>query len=191
MKYLAPALLLLIAAAQTDVTNPLDWQWNRDTPICALQLKMTPSGGTIEISRTPGNEETEIKLTVQPQPGIREGHVPDGAFRLNSGDEVIAHVSQHVDDKKQLQIYGVTQDPTFISKFSNASSLEISNRRGGSFPVDLRSAAAAAESLRNCEGRKMREWGIDPVAWRGLTARPIPLKPVRERFSALTILGRR
>ena len=31
----------------------------------------------------------------------------------------------------------------------------------------------------------MSTWGIDPVAWRALRSRPIPLAPVRDRFSEL------
>jgi protein TonB len=35
----------------------------------------------------------------------------------------------------------------------------------------------------------MRNWGFDPISWRALKMRPFPLKPVRDRVSALDYPG--
>ncbi|MEO6582313.1 MAG: energy transducer TonB [Sphingomicrobium sp.] len=71
----------------------------------------------------------------------------------------------------------MSDDPEFMSKFSAASAVEITHDRIGTFRAPVRWASAAAYALRNCEDRKMQEWGIDPAMWRGLKVHPVPLKP--------------
>ena len=77
-----------------------------------------------------------------------------------------------------------SNDPAFLSKFAEASAVELTQGEAGTTRVPLRSAAAAADAIRGCEDRRMREWGIDPVAWRALKARPSPLASWTEWIDA-------
>jgi TonB family protein len=185
MGVLGSILLLLIQAAQGASAEPPDWQWDRASPICTLRQQISSSGDMIEVSRTPANDETEIKITAQLRSKVREGRFRDGAITPFPADKAVADVALRVDDGKRLQVYAVTPDPAFVGGFSNASALEISHERIAPIKMDMRSAAAATAALHSCEDRKMREWGIDPVSWRALRSRPFPLKAVRDRFRDL------
>lgn len=95
------------------------------------------------------------------------------------------NVTTFINEANTLQVYAVVENPAFLSAVSNASELAISHPRIGSYRVPLRSAAEAVAALTTCEDAKMQEWGIDSSAWRALKSRPVPLKPVRERFGNL------
>jgi TonB family protein len=182
---LSAAILVLVGvAAQSTETELNDWLWDRDTPICALQ-QVTPPGFIVEISRTPGNDETEIEITNPSQPKMRSGSFRRGALRLDPGGEFIVQGSVGLNKMKVLAAYAVTQDAGFNRAFRTASSIEIVDQGGSVSRADLRSTGDAADALESCEDQKLRGWGIDPANWRGLKSHPTPLQPVRERFRDL------
>jgi TonB family protein len=74
-------------------------------------------------------------------------------------------------------------DPEAATKFSRSSTVEISHPKLGTVKAVVRSAAAAADAIAQCEDRKMREWEIDATAWRALKSRPVPLKPLFKLLS--------
>jgi TonB family protein len=181
---IALALWLVASAAiQTTGTDESAWQWDGTTPICRLQ-QQTPSGHKIQISRTPGNEETEFKIYLQPRSKIREGKFRQGTRRLDTSSETL-DVSTYQDSAGQLQVYPVSHDPMFMRRFSRAVMVEVSHRSIGTFRESLRASAAAGDALQNCEDQKLRNWGIDLIALRRLKSQPVPLRPISDQFHSL------
>jgi TonB family protein len=180
MTIFATAMLLVAQVAGSSVA---DWQWDADSPICALR-QQNEQGQSIEIKRTPANEELQLDLKVRSRPDIRGGHSDAVSIDLQPSGQFVASVSFARQGKK-LSIHMGTQDPEAIKQLSNASGLSISNRTNEPVRIALQSAGVAIEASRACEDRKMRAWGIDPVAWRALKSRPIPIGDPRENFTYL------
>jgi Gram-negative bacterial tonB protein. len=175
------APLLLAAVAQASASNAVVWHWNRQTQTCALQ-SVSSSGDTVEVSRTPANDETGIMLTVRSSTNVRDGRF-GGAIKLDSGEQAVADVVTHLSEANRLQVYAVTQDPAFLWMLSSASWVEVSTEKDLVVRVPLRSTAAAVGALRDCEDKKMRDWGIDSASWHALRSKPVPLASLRDLFS--------
>jgi hypothetical protein len=159
------------------------WRKDAKSPICAVAHGIG-SSGSIEFSRTPGNDETQLKLTLPKRRDLQEGQFHDASLELSPTDKVMSDggISKR---GKNSTIYAVTSDPTFFTKLAGASSLTITVAGAAPVSVAIPAAASAVEALQDCEDGKMRAYGLDPVAWRSLKSRPSPIEPVRNRFSAL------
>lgn len=178
-------LSLMAAAFQANTADGVVWHWDRETPTCVLRQETFPGGDTIEIGRTPANGATGVTITTRSRTRLREVQIMKGAITLDSAGQTVADVFQQGDpDEQHLNTSASTEDSGFMAKLANASTLEISG--GGIRParITLKSAAAAVQALRNCEDAKMRQWGVDAGAWNALKAKPMPLKPIQELFSA-------
>jgi TonB family protein len=171
---------VLLLATQTGELGA-SWHWDTEAPICVVQQET--AFGKIKISRTPGNEETQLEVTIPKRPADREGKLQEGSINL-SPDGTSPAQGFLSKQGKTLKVHAVTLDPSFIQNLSNASALAISS--GASEPVRIafESVATAVEGLRACEDRKMRTWGIDPTSWRSLKSRPIPVEDPRNGFTA-------
>lgn len=178
-------LLFLMAGAQTPAGDRADWNWERDTQTCGLHEQAGSAGATIQVSRTPANDQTTVMITVPSDSNLKRRHFSDGVIKLGQGSDVTAEVDTYFDHDKRFHVLATTQDPSFLEKFSNADTLAVSHGDVDVARIDLRSPAAAVAALRSCEDKKMRAWGIDPVAWRALKSRPIPLESLTQRFSSL------
>jgi TonB family protein len=175
--------LVLLVLTDAPANSFDDWQWDRKSPICVLQQQTTPSE-TIELERTPGNDEVQLRITTSPGPISREGRFHAGMIRVSQAGQ--SSIDGTVRKKgKRRTFYAVTSDPAFIEEFASASSIEISAAEVTSARIPIRSARLAVEGLRACENHKMSAWGLDPSAWWSLKSHPIPLSQVRDRFSAL------
>jgi TonB family protein len=179
--------MLVLLAVQSPQATVGDWEWDASTPICTLR-QTTPSLETIEIARTPANDETALKIITRSRGKVREGQFHDASIDLYPVGKALADGSLGKTGKG-LTVFAVTPDPTFIRYLSGASALAISSEKAKPVRIEVRSATTAIQALRECEDRKMRAWGIDPVAWRALKSKPFPLAPVRDRFSALDYPG--
>jgi TonB family protein len=181
-----PVLLLGAAAVYAPATDEPAWVWDQDSPICALRQRTASPVEWIEIGRTPGNEETEIKIktTIPSGSHVHEGRFPDATLGAGGGGAV-ANLIVGPAEIDGRQLYAVTPDPAFLTLLSTASALDISHEKIGTMRVPLRFAAEAIQALQGCEDKKMKAWGIDPAVWRGLRKRPIPLEFVRDRFRDL------
>ena len=181
MLQFAPALWLPTVVGQPDVSTEVEWLWNRDTPGCSLRQAISAEGQTLVLSRTPGANQTtlsiEWSLPVAPSYNVRAEALPGARFVFVGGGPADADVWTLKDGRGRRYVSLVSDDADFMSKFSSASAVEITHDRIGTVRAPLRSTSAAAYALRSCEDTKMRDWGIDPVAWRGLKAHPIPVKP--------------
>jgi hypothetical protein len=173
----------MVLAAQSVATDDEAWRPDAKSPICVMNHDGR-SSGTIEILRTPGNDETQLKLTVPKRPDLREGQFREASLELSPSDRVMSDggISKH---GKSLTIYAVTPDPTFLKKLSDATTLTFSVGDSAPVRVAIPSVASAVQALQDCENRKMIAYGIDPAAWHSLKSRPSPTQPVRNRFSAL------
>lgn len=172
MRRFAPALLLLTASGPISGSQ-VDWRWSREGVGCSLQQVTSADGKIVSVSRVPGNDQTSIFSG-----GEDDLLEPSKTY---SGGEVLfvpggsADADIHVTKKgSRRDIVALSDDPDFLEKLAGASEFEFAQGRLGSVRVPLRSAAAAVQALKTCEDARMLEWGIDPVAWRALKARPIP-----------------
>jgi TonB family protein len=178
-----PVLLGLLNAVAQGEPDLGDWHWDREAPVCSLRQQTPSSSEIINVTRTPGNDETEVTITSRPPRVDDQTESRDGWIGSYPGEKSAADVTLYLTDKVPLEAYAVTQNPSFMQSLAGASEIEISHPKFAPIRRPIRLAAAVVDALRKCEDRKMREWGVDPVAWRALRSRPIPLKPVRARFS--------
>jgi TonB family protein len=175
------AIFVLIAAQSGSAAEPDKWHWDTSSPICVMVQETGPN--SIKISRTPANDEAQIELSVPKRPLSKRGRF-HGSIGLQPGGDSPAD-GFFTAQGKMLKIYAQTADPAFIESLSNAKTLSISNGTDVPERVTISAADEAVRALHACEDRKMTAWGIDPVAWRALKQRPIPLSPVRDSFSDL------
>ena len=184
MLHVALALAGLAATSGAITNSDVVWQWDRESLACVLRQEISPSGEKIEIRRTPGAEATGVGVIIPSHAQFRNVQHARGAIILTPGGETVGDVDQRFNtDKAYLNIRASTEDGTFMEKLSRASSLEISGQGIEPAKVTLKSAGAAVAALGQCEDRRMREWGIDPVSWRALKTGPKPIKPLIERIS--------
>lgn len=177
------SLLALTVSTQGNAPSEPVWRWDRDVSICVLKQQL-PDGGTLEISRTPGSNSTGVTVSVASLTKMAEADAAKGVIRLEPGGEIAADVFQQATpDEHHLRISAGTEEQVFMTRLASASALEIAGKGIRSVPVTLRSAAAAVQALRTCEDKKMREWGLDPIALDSLRARPRPLDPLSKRIS--------
>lgn len=184
MLFSVATVLAVIAPPQTP---PGTWQWNRDTPICALRQQVYNGSAAIEVKRTPANDQTELLVTLPRGSKIGHGRFGDGKIVLQPSDTAVAGpiglgAWSARDSRSQLAV--TIYDPAFLQNLAKATKLQISESKVGSFDLPVTSAADAVDALRVCEDNKMRAWGLDPRAWRALQARPLPLGDPRNRFKA-------
>lgn len=170
------ASLLLAAAIQATPKADVDWTWDRDTPTCSLQQAYSTDGKIVSVSRTPGNDRTALNLG-KTNPAIGKSQsIAGGKITFLPGGTSEAEINvAGVDDNRSILV--LSEDPEFLSKLAKASEFELALDKLGTVRVPLRSASAAVAALRDCENSRMRDWGIDPVAWRALKARPLPINP--------------
>jgi TonB family protein len=161
------------------------WAWDPKVPICSLKQQPYPDGETVEIERTPANDETVLEVTLPPKTKLRNGHFLDATVAIDSGGRFAADVLVGVDKAGRTQLYMVSPDPAFIGQLAGTATLEVVHAKIGSIRVPIHIAPTIITTLRECEDKTMTEWGIDPAAWRSLQARPFPLNHVRDGFSAL------
>jgi TonB family protein len=182
------ALALAGLAAATDATTNADvvWQWNRNTLACVLVQETSPAGEKVELRRTPGAAATGVLIMMPAHSKLSDVPNARGAISLDPGGVTMAEVDQRSDpDKGYLYVSTGIEDRTFMEKLSHATALEISGEGIQSARVNLKSAGAAVEALKQCEKGKMQEWGLDSVYLDALKTRPKPIKPLIERISAI------
>jgi hypothetical protein len=183
MRNVALAIIAVSAAAHAQSTGKVDWTWGEEKGICELRQVYDSDGRLLKLASTPGNDGTTVDIE-GPTPTDGKSHNLSNItveFRPSGRATADLYVSN---DSTKPRLHISSTDPDFRTSFSNASALEISQEKIGSIVVPIRSARAAVEALRTCEDQKMRAWGIDPVAWRALKSRPIPLTPPITWFSA-------
>jgi len=184
----APLVIAFLAQVISTVpAKPETWEWDSKAPICTLKQRNEAGEAAVTIERTPGNEETELLITLPAGAKLGRGHLLDATIRTNSGREFVGDVSvwRHSDKDHGFDLYVDSPDPTFIESLSGTPWLEISHPKIQTVRVPIHVPAKIVATLRDCEDTTMLDWGIDAVAWRNLRSRPLPLEHVRERFGAL------
>jgi len=179
-----PFMLLLTASmTQATTSNQPDWRWERDTPTCSLIQTHSADGEVVQLSRTPGSDVTTISVGSTERSFGSSKKLRDGKVTFIPGGASVAEIFL-TEGHGRREVFASSQDSAFLSKFAGSSEVEIIDDKLGSTRVPLRSAAAAVEAIRICEDSRMREWGIDPVAWRALRARPFLLTDWSKSISA-------
>lgn len=175
MSGIAPALLLLTAATQQIPSGQYDWRWSREGVGCSLQQVYSIDGKVVSVSRTPANDQTSIAIGSAEPIFAPPKDYPGGKVTFFPGGQADAEIYVATQSKRR-EVFALSHDPNFLGKLGKASEFEFVQEKLGKIRVPLRSAAAAVQALRDCEDSRMREWGIDPVAWRALQSRPVPTK---------------
>ena len=173
MRRLAPALLLLTAATQQSPNSQVDWHWVRDTPMCSLRQAYSPDGGVVQISRAPANDATSIRIGRAERIIASSRKLGRGKVTFIPGGEFVGDIFT-TPGNGHRDLFASSDDPAFLRAFAEATSVEFKQEEIGSTRVPLRSTAAALEAIQRCEDSRMREWGMDPAAWRALRVRPAP-----------------
>lgn len=180
------ALLLQLTAALAAQTEDVPgWQWEPDSALCTLTQKDSDHGGEIIIRRTPGDDQTTVRVRDRGARGDYWRSITGMTVTLEPGGSVLADGYFGPGEQAgSREILVRIPDQTFLSRFPQAQALAISHARFGLSRTYVRSAAAVPAALRACEDRRMREWGIDPAAWWALRSRPIPITPLNELLQA-------
>lgn len=172
------AIVLLLTAARQAVAGEQQgvvWKWDSDPAVCTLRQQLGDARSFVEVSRTPGNDQTGIAFIERGSATTWKPFV-GATITLEPGGSTTGEGSITKGDLPRSRKVGVSvTEQGFLEEFSRATSLMVSHAAFGSLRASLRHPAAAVQALRDCEDRKMRGWGIDPSAWRALRARPIPL----------------
>jgi len=180
---LAVALLAQVSSALP--ANTETWEWDSKAPICTLKQQVPLGAQAVTIERTPGDEETELLVVLPKGTKSNNGHYLDAVISTGAGRTFPADISLWVDEAGRANLYLDSPDPAFIDSLSDTAWLEISYSKNKSIRVPIHIPSKIIATLRECEDTTMSGWGIDPVAWRSLKSRPLPLDHIRQRFSKL------
>jgi len=182
------AVLALVFSAQASAAEPANtetWEWDSRLPTCALKQHVPAGAEEVMIERTPGGEETQLLVTLQPGPTLDKGHALDAVVKVDSGRAFLADITLSVDGDSRSKLYLDFSDPAFIDNLPATAALSISYGKNKIVRVPIHVPAKLVATLRECEDTTMGEWGIDPLAWRSLRSRPLPAEHVKERFRDL------
>jgi hypothetical protein len=171
-------LLTLVSASPVEAIRNTAWEWNNDTPGCALQHQLA-NGRTLGIGRTPGNDTTSISITssrsfVPPSPAAKFKSLKNTKLALAPGMRLAAEISTITDRNGRFDVHGNMDDPGVLEALAAGTFVEFVAGETSIDRAPLSSGRAVVEALRECEDRLMRNWGVDPVAWRKLKTRPAP-----------------
>ena len=175
MSFFGIVLLGVNSTVQALPAKLADWQWDTGVPNCSLVQSASPMGGTIKISRTPGSDMTGMSISsadpIAPSPRVEVKKLKDAKLSLLPHEPISAEgwISTARDVR---EFRTVSHHPEFLKMLAEASTVQITGKGVEARQLPVRSAAVAAEALRNCEDFKMREWGMDPLLSRKLRSRP-------------------
>lgn len=181
-------IMAVVFSAQASAAEPAKtetWEWDSRLPTCALKQHVPAGAQEVTIERTPGGEETQLLVTLQAGPKLGNGHFFDATIGVDSGRAFLADIAFAVNSDGRSKLYLDSSDPAFIDNLSGTTVLNISYGKNKSVRVQIRVPAKLIATLRECEDKTMREWGLDPLAWRSLRSRPLPAEHVKERFRDL------
>ena len=179
------AAVLTAEVAASAMPAVAEWQWESDPNICILFQTADERQEQLSIQVYPASNTTwlivaNLKATVaKPQP-LTDVHVsfePSGAT-IASGRVELS------DKKRNVPIVTLKiDDPAFFSNLARATALRVSHSALGEWRQPLRATAPAVDALRACEDSRLRNWGIDPVAWHAMRSPPMPLTPLPQLFT--------
>lgn len=179
--------LIVASAAQAIAPSPNieTWKWDPKLPTCALKQQRPEGARGVTVERTPGGEETQVLVPLDPSLKFTDGSFLDAVLRTDAGLTFKADIFLGPDPEGRPQLYIDTPDPAFIDNLARTRTLTVSYGKNKTITVPIAVPAKVIASLRECEDASMRDWGIDPVVWRGLSSRPRPVEHVKGRFRDL------
>jgi len=182
---LVSLLPLLAASTQASTSDGVVWHWDPDSAGCDLQQDVGDDRTVVAISRTPGNDQTVLKIKGSKPIRSAQREFQGGtiAFEPAGSTESEITVVEGYDGRREIS--AVSYDPDFMTKFGQSTEVDFTHQKVGQIKVAITAPKAAIDAIRICEDAKMREWGVDPVAWRSLAVKPKPLTPPDKWFSYL------
>lgn len=177
--------MLIVASASSGAQPDVVWKWQPEEGVCALRQLLDDRGSFVQVSRTPGSDQTAV--TLQDRNAKVRSWKPFGGAILKLEPEGTTTVEGSVGPgelPRSRTVAVEVRDQKFLDAFSRASALTLSHRIVGDVSAPVRDSAAAVQALRKCEDARMAEWGIDAVAWRTLQMRPIPVSSVGMWFTS-------
>lgn len=158
MRRFALLALLLTISAQPAPEPQVDWRWERDTPICSLKQVVSADGTTIQISRTPANDETSVSVAGRDgSMSVASVILRDGKILFVPGGETSGGTIYLTKRNGSGDVYALIDDTNFLSNVGRSSAIEFTHAKIAPLRLPVRSGAAAVSALRSCEDRTMRE----------------------------------
>lgn len=170
--------LLMAVAAPSGAQSGADWKWKPDPGLCVLRQEFGAAGGILELIQELVGDGIVVSFHERGSQ-VRNWQLFDSAtVTLEPAGSTIAvgHVGPG-ELTRGRAISVVIKDQKFLDQLSSAAALTLSHAKFGNLRAPLRFPGAALQALRKCSDARLREWGIDPIAWRALPVKPLPITP--------------
>lgn len=175
---------LLAAAAPQESQSQVVWKWRPGDTNCVLR-QSADDGRFLDVGTRPGSGEIGLRI-VDTQARIRSSKsikAIDIAFLPGETAKRDGFIDQSKDPVgRSIWVFLAAGDPV---QLVDSASINLSHGEFGTLSIGIRSPGAALDAIRACDERRMKEWGIDPVAWRNLSVKPTPATPPEKWFSWL------
>jgi hypothetical protein len=182
LRTLAAVLLSLILASPAIAADRVTWRWSKDASGCSLSQKLESSVTAVDITRTPGMDETVIGWRVR-TPKFTTGYYPDSRVVLEDGTSFPAAVRVYSTPLRDYSMAVDVDGRAFLKALGANRWIAVENARFGRFDAPIRDAGAAGDALAACEDKMLRGWDIDPAQYWALQARPKPIGQLSDLFT--------
>lgn len=175
---------LALAAQSAPAQSQIVWKWVPNPNSCLLRQE-AGNGRFLDVGGRPGFKDLGVSV-IDTNARIRSPKTLNSVqLSFSAGESSSVKALLWASRDPIGRSFGIMLDRGARAKFLNASAMTLAHDDVGTVKVPIRSPAAALEAVQTCEDRKMTEWGIDPAAWRELSATPEPATPVEKWFSWL------
>jgi hypothetical protein len=175
---------LLAASAPPASGSEVVWKWRPGDTNCVVRQSVG-HGKFLDIGTRPSSDEIGLKL-IDTQARTRSSKAINaiGVTFLPGGTAQRDGFIEPSKDPVGRSIWAFLTAEDH-ARLASASAVKLSHSEFGTLSVAVKSPGAALDAIRGCGERRMKEWGIDPVAWRALTVKPAPATPAVKWFSPL------
>ena len=173
---------LVAASAPQGSGSEVVWKWVPEPTSCLLRQDVG-DGRFLDVGGRPGMQGVGLSV-IDTDARIRTSKTLSSVqFGFSPGEtrSIDAYLWPSRDPIGRS--IGVTLGTEARAQFTNASAISFAHDEIGTVRVAVRAPAAALDAIRACEDRKLAEWGVDPAAWRTLSAKPTPATPKEKWFS--------
>ena len=172
------------ATAQPAASSSPEWIGEPKFGHCVVRQQLKAGGPELEIRRTPGSDYTGVYFRYQKGLLTTSRSLAGVSMKMEPGWSTVTKSEFGPGPRRTREVSVWIDDPAFLERFAASKSVEFAHREFGTLSTPISAPSAAIAILRDCEDRGMRSWGIDPVAWRSLRSRPVPVTPYHEWLSS-------
>lgn len=175
------ASLLAVAAPQENQSQ-IVWKWRPGDTNCVLRQDVG-DGRFLDIGTKPSSNEVGLRIidTDARTRSSKAIKAIDVAFSPGGTRKRDGFIEPNKDPVGQA-IY-VFLGPDDLVQLAGSSAVKLSHGEFGTFSLAMQSPGAALDAIRACDLRRMKQWGVDPVAWQNLSVKPTPATPAEKWFS--------